>query len=41
MTEGVAEGQGPETEWGAHVTDADYRQQREAMASADRHRRLT
>jgi len=41
MTEGVAEGQGPETEWGAHVTDAEYRQQREARASADRHRRLT
>jgi quercetin dioxygenase-like cupin family protein len=41
MTEGVGEGQGPETEWGAHVTDAEYRQQREARASADRHRRLT
>jgi hypothetical protein len=30
MADGVAEGQGPETEWGAHVTDAEYRQQREA-----------
>jgi quercetin dioxygenase-like cupin family protein len=30
MTEAVGEGQGPETEWGAHVTDAEYRQQREA-----------
>ena len=25
ITEGVPEGQGPETEWGAHVTDAEYR----------------
>src|SRR5437879_4694539 len=25
MTEGVAEGRGPETEWGAHVTDTEYR----------------
>jgi quercetin dioxygenase-like cupin family protein len=25
ITEGVASGQGPETEWGAHVTDAEYR----------------
>ena len=25
MTEGVADGRGPETEWGAHVTDAEYR----------------
>ena len=24
ITEGVAPGQGPETEWGAHVTDAEY-----------------
>jgi len=25
ITEGVAEGQGPETNWGDHVTDAEYR----------------
>ena len=25
ITEGVAEGHGPETEWGAHVTEAEYR----------------
>ncbi len=25
ITEGVAEGGQPETEWGAHVTDAEYR----------------
>ena len=24
MTEGVPEGQGPEAEWGPHVTDAEY-----------------
>ena len=24
MTEGVPEGQGPETDWGEHVTDAEY-----------------
>jgi quercetin dioxygenase-like cupin family protein len=25
ITEGVAEGHGPETNWGEHVTDAEYR----------------
>jgi quercetin dioxygenase-like cupin family protein len=25
ITEGVPDGQRPETEWGAHVTDAEYR----------------
>ena len=25
ITEGVGEGQGPESEWGAHVTDDEYR----------------
>ena len=25
MTEGVPENQGPETEWGDHVTDDEYR----------------
>ena len=25
MTEGVEDGHGPETQWGAHVTDAEYR----------------
>ena len=25
MTEAVTEGEGPETDWGAHVTDAEYR----------------
>jgi len=25
ITEGVPEGQGPETEWGAHVTESEYR----------------
>ena len=27
ITEGVHEGHGPETEWGAHVTDAEYRRE--------------
>jgi quercetin dioxygenase-like cupin family protein len=26
MTEGVGEGKGPETDWGDHVTDAEYRE---------------
>jgi hypothetical protein len=25
MTEGVPAGQGPEADWGEHVTDAEYR----------------
>jgi quercetin dioxygenase-like cupin family protein len=29
ITEGVGEGQGPETEWGAHVNDAEYRGERQ------------
>jgi hypothetical protein len=24
MTEAIAQGEKPETEWGAHVTDAEY-----------------
>jgi hypothetical protein len=29
ITEGVGEGQGPETEWDAHVSDAEYRGERQ------------